>query len=107
MAAVARAGPHRRVKDDEVVAHYARAGDGSLGVIRLGQLAERVVVALPRLRILRIKNDRAASDEDSKEPQRRGRTGECRHSTKRALSLSAISASEVLFGHRPTRWLHG
>ena len=53
MASVARAGPHRRVKDDEVVAHYARAGDGSPGVIRIGQLAERVVVALPRLCILR------------------------------------------------------
>ena len=45
MAAVARAGPHRRMKDDEVVAHYARANDGSPGVIRIGQLAERVVVA--------------------------------------------------------------
>ena len=43
MAAVARAGPHRRMKDDEVVAHYARAGDGSPGVIRIGQLAERSV----------------------------------------------------------------
>ena len=32
MAAVARAGPHRRVQDDEVVAHYARADDGSPGV---------------------------------------------------------------------------
>ena len=57
MAAVARAGPHRRMKDDEVVAHYARAGDASPGVIRIGQLAERVVVALPRLCILRIMND--------------------------------------------------
>jgi hypothetical protein len=47
MAAVARAGPHRRMKDDEVVAHYARADDESPGVIRIGQLAERVVVALP------------------------------------------------------------
>ena len=53
MAAVARAGPHRRMKDDQVVAHYARAGDGSAGVIRIGQLAERVVVALPRPCILR------------------------------------------------------
>ena len=41
MATVARAGPHRRVKDDEVIAHYARAGDGSPGVIRSGELAER------------------------------------------------------------------
>ena len=47
MAVVARAGPHRRVKDDEVVAHYARAGDESPGVNGIGQLAERVVVALP------------------------------------------------------------
>jgi hypothetical protein len=45
------------VKDDEVVAHHARAADASPGVIRLGQLAERVIVALPRLCILRIKND--------------------------------------------------
>jgi hypothetical protein len=48
VAVVARAVPHRRVKDDEVVAHYARAGDRSAGVIRIGELAEGVVVALPR-----------------------------------------------------------
>jgi hypothetical protein len=30
-----------------MVAHHARADDGSPGVIRIGQLAERVVVALP------------------------------------------------------------
>ena len=47
MAAVARAGPHRRVKDDEMVAHYARASDGSPGVIGIGKPAERVEVALP------------------------------------------------------------
>ncbi len=47
MAAVARAGPHRRMKDDEVTAHYARADDESPGVIRDRQLAERVVAALP------------------------------------------------------------
>jgi hypothetical protein len=35
------------MKDDEVVAHYARAGVGSPGVIRIGQLAERVVVGMP------------------------------------------------------------
>ena len=57
MAAVAVAGPHRSVKNDEVVAHYARAGDASPGVIRLGQLAEPVVVALPRLRILRTEKE--------------------------------------------------
>ena len=39
MAVVAGARPHRRVKDDEVVAHYALAGDGSLVVIRIGELA--------------------------------------------------------------------
>jgi len=37
VAAVARTGPHRRVKDDEVVAHYVRAVDGSPAVIRIGQ----------------------------------------------------------------------
>ncbi len=52
-----------------------QASSGSAGLLK------RVVVALPRLRILRIKNDRTASVEDSKEPQRRGRTGECGHST--------------------------
>jgi hypothetical protein len=35
------------MKNDEVVAHYAPASDRSPGVIRIGQLAERVVVALP------------------------------------------------------------
>jgi hypothetical protein len=35
------------MKDDEMVAHYAPAGDRSTGVIRAGQLAERVVIALP------------------------------------------------------------
>jgi hypothetical protein len=35
------------MKDDEVVAHYAPAGDRSPGVIGIGLLAERVVVALP------------------------------------------------------------
>lgn len=47
MTAIARAGPHRRMEDDEMVAHYTRADDGSPVVIELGQLAERVVVALP------------------------------------------------------------
>jgi len=41
------------MKDDEMVAHYARAGERSPGVIPIGQLAERVVVALPRPSILR------------------------------------------------------
>jgi hypothetical protein len=35
------------MKDDEVIAHYARADGGSPGVIPIGQLAERVVGALP------------------------------------------------------------
>jgi hypothetical protein len=35
VAVVARATPHRGVKGDEVVAHYARAGDMSAGVIGL------------------------------------------------------------------------
>jgi hypothetical protein len=35
------------MKDDEMIAHYARADDGSPRVIPIGQLAERVVVALP------------------------------------------------------------
>jgi hypothetical protein len=34
------------MKDDEVVAHYVHAGDGSPGVIRIRQLAE-LVLALP------------------------------------------------------------
>jgi hypothetical protein len=29
------------MKDDEMVAHYARADDGSPGVIRIGRIAER------------------------------------------------------------------
>jgi hypothetical protein len=35
------------MKSDEVVAHYALASDRWPGVIRIGQLAERVAVALP------------------------------------------------------------
>jgi hypothetical protein len=35
------------MKDDEVVAHYARAGDGSSGVIRIGRLVERMGETLP------------------------------------------------------------
>jgi hypothetical protein len=41
------------MKDDEMVAHYAGADGGSAGVTGSGQLAERVVVGLPRLCILR------------------------------------------------------
>jgi hypothetical protein len=46
------------MKDDEMVAHYARADDGSPGVIPTGQLAEGVVVALPRLASYELQNDR-------------------------------------------------
>ena len=55
MAAVPRAGPHGGVKDNEVVAHYARAGEASPGVIRTDQLVEGVVVAT--ICILRTQND--------------------------------------------------
>jgi hypothetical protein len=54
MAAVARAGPHRGVKNDEVVAH---AGEASPGVIRIDQLVEDVVAAPPRPSIVRTQND--------------------------------------------------
>ena len=57
MAAVARADPHRGVKDDEVVAHYAGAGEASPGVIRIDQLVEGLAVAPPRPPILRTQND--------------------------------------------------
>jgi len=40
-----------------MVAHYARADDGPPGVIRIGQLAERVVGALPRLSSYELQND--------------------------------------------------
>jgi hypothetical protein len=42
------------VKDDEVIAHYGRAGEASPGVIRIDQV---VVVAPPRPCILRTLND--------------------------------------------------
>jgi hypothetical protein len=35
------------MKNEEMVAHYAHADDGSPGVIRIGRLDDRVVVALP------------------------------------------------------------
>jgi hypothetical protein len=41
--------------DDEVVAHYFLAAEASPGVIRLGQLVERVVVASPRACILGVR----------------------------------------------------
>jgi hypothetical protein len=47
VAAVARADAHRRMKNDEVIAHYAPAGNRSPDVIQIAQLAERVVVSTP------------------------------------------------------------
>jgi hypothetical protein len=61
MAAVPRAGPHRGVKDDEVVAHYARSGEASSGVIRIDQLVEGVVAAPARPCILWLPFSMAAS----------------------------------------------
>ena len=55
MAVVPRARPHGGVKDDEVVAHYAHAGEPSPGVIRTDQLVEGVGVAT--ICILRTQND--------------------------------------------------
>jgi hypothetical protein len=52
MAAVARTGPHRRVKNDELIAHYARAGDGWPAVIRKRQLVDRGGLVMPRSCIL-------------------------------------------------------
>ena len=81
MPTVARAGPHCGVKDDEVVAHYARAGEASPGVIRIDQLIEGgSSPATPC--ILRTQPTSAASDE-AREPQRRGEVGECRQSRER------------------------
>jgi hypothetical protein len=45
-----------------VVAHYARAGEASPGVIRIDQLVEGVLVAPPRPCILRAQHDLAAFD---------------------------------------------
>ena len=64
MAAVARASPHRGVKDDEVVAHHARAREASPGVIQIDQLD--VVVAAATTCILRTQYDLTACDKDSK-----------------------------------------
>jgi hypothetical protein len=51
------------MKDDEVLAHYARAGDGPPGVIPIGQLAERVLVAPPQPSILRTNAAPSVSDQ--------------------------------------------
>ena len=79
MAAVARAGPHRGVKDDEVAAHYAGAGEASPGVIRIDQLVEGLVVAPPRPPSYERRTTSVASDDDSNAAAP-GRGGKCRHS---------------------------
>ena len=66
MAAIARASPHRGVKDDELVAHYARAGEASPRVIGIDQLVEGVVVAPPQPASYERTTTSAASDERSK-----------------------------------------
>ena len=73
VAAVARASPYRRVKDDEMVAHYAPMSDRSPSVIPIGQLAERVLVGLPQLSILRTNTALTVSDQ-ALARQRRGET---------------------------------
>ena len=79
MAAVTRAGPHRGVKDDEVIAHYGRAGEASPGVIRIDQLVEGVVGARSRPGILRTRPTPAASEEHSEAaPPRRGKSAASR-----------------------------
>ena len=57
MAVVALAGAHCGVKDDEVVAHYARADEVSPDVIRLDRLVESVGAAPPRPCILRTQTE--------------------------------------------------
>ena len=102
MAAVARAGPHRRVKNDELIAHYARAGDESLGVIQIRQLAW-VVVALPTpMHPTNKARPPAASDEDLKESPRRGGTGEHRQSTKRPFASDGCRESPSRIGETGT-----
>jgi hypothetical protein len=64
VAAVARASSHRGVKDDEVVAHYARAREASPGVIQIDQ--PDGVVAAATTCILRTQYDLTACDEHSK-----------------------------------------
>src|ERR1019366_2374271 len=75
-------------------AHYARAGDGSPAVIRIGQLAERVVVALPRLRILRIQNDpHCGGLERATAPRRDGRVPPFDEASTLAFGMTCNSAS--------------
>ena len=49
VAAVAGTGPHRGVKDDELIAHYALAGDEATILIAIRQLAACARVSMPRL----------------------------------------------------------
>ena len=76
MAAVARTGPHRRMKNDEMVAHhYPDAGDASRSVVPISPLTEHVVVALATLCILRTPTEPRRAQKDSKPaaPRRDGR----------------------------------
>lgn len=76
MAAVARTGPHRRMKNDEMVAHhYPHAGDAWRSVVPISPLIEHVVVALATLFILRTPTEPRRAQKDSKPaaPRRDGR----------------------------------
>ena len=76
------------MKDDEVIAHYVRAADGSPGVIRIGPLAEHVVVALPWLCILQTADGspvRARSRRDLSRPWRGSAAARCRLARPLAL----------------------
>ena len=64
MAAVARASAHRRMKDDEMVAHYIRAVERPPVVSRLIRLARPVVSSAATTCIVRTTTTRAASDAD-------------------------------------------
>jgi hypothetical protein len=73
------------MKDDEVLAHYARAGDGPPGVIPIGQLAERALVAPPQPSILRTNAAPSVSDQG---PAVSDIAAARRHSTKKRLPPS-------------------
>jgi hypothetical protein len=79
VTAIAWAGPHRGVKNDEVIAHQARAREASPGVIRIEQLEG--VVAAATTCILRTQNGLP--------PRRRGR-------------VSPFAHSDTHAGHRPS-----
>jgi hypothetical protein len=62
VAAIPRASPYCGVKDEEMVAHYARTDGRSPGVIRLGQLGEPVGSSAAMTCIVRIRTIPVASD---------------------------------------------